>query len=524
MIGFAHPAWLLGLLLAPLIWYLHRSGPLLQRVPVASLDLWRDATATASRLGRRPRPDPAWRRRAAIAVLLSLALASPGWRSATPRVTVWIDDSLSMRIADASGSRLQQTVALAKRALDDAGAQDVIARRLSEPARQFDGLGNDALSALPADAQRAEPRLPPPESLDRSRTHWLVTDGADAAVNAWAATAPIARILQTQAATRNVGITRMSARLQPSDASTVAVQVRMLNGGSERESRTLELLAGSSRLEARRVELDAGRATTLEFVLNAAPATPLDARLLPGDALTDDDTLQIDLAELAPLPVSIDDGCPPPVARAVRAHPALQLSHGDAVQLVIDCGGLTGARGAARIVLHPGAPTALDASRFFWSQAAADLQRQLADHLPAAARGRLGSLRPDDIVLLTTGTTPLIVSRMGSPRTVESVLDIEAAGFASGPGLPLLVAALADAALSEPLLGRTVSADRGDDSSRVVPLAVTASPVHVAAAPAVASLTILPLLLLALALLAWDTAALARQLARSRAALRGSTP
>jgi hypothetical protein len=100
------------------------------------------------------------------------------------------------------------------------------------------------------------------------------------------------------------------------------------------------------------------------------------------------------------------------------------------------------------------------------------------------------------------------------------VLDIEAPGFATGPGLPLLVAALADVALGEPLLGRTASADRGDDSSRVVPLAVTAPLAQIAPAPVVAPLTILPLLLLALALLAWDTAALARQLARSRAMLR----
>jgi hypothetical protein len=302
------------------------------------------------------------------------------------------------------------------------------------------------------------------------------------------------------------------------------VQVRVLNGGFERESRTLELLAGTSRPEARRVELDAGRATTIEFVLNAAPATPLDARLLPGDALADDDTLRIDLAPLAPLPVTVDDGCPAPVARAVRAHPALLASRAEPAQLVIDCGGRPGAGGAARVVLHPGAPSALDASRFFWSQAAAELQRQLADHLPAATRGRLESPRPGDVVLLTTGTTPLIVSRMGSPRIVESVLDIEAPGFASGPGLPLLVAALADAALGEPLLGRTARTDRGDDSSRVVPLAVTASPAHVAAAPAVAPLAILPLLLLALALLVWDTAALVGQLARSRAVLREPTP
>ena len=77
VISFATPAWLLGLLLVPVIWYLHRSGPVLRIHPVESLDPWRDSSASANRAGERRRPDPAWIRRAAIAALLSLALAGP---------------------------------------------------------------------------------------------------------------------------------------------------------------------------------------------------------------------------------------------------------------------------------------------------------------------------------------------------------------------------------------------------------------------------------------------------------------
>jgi hypothetical protein len=36
LLSFATPLWLLGVLLVPLIWWLHRSGPRLRGVPVSS--------------------------------------------------------------------------------------------------------------------------------------------------------------------------------------------------------------------------------------------------------------------------------------------------------------------------------------------------------------------------------------------------------------------------------------------------------------------------------------------------------
>ena len=115
--NFATPAWLFGLLLVPVIWYLHRTGPILRRHPVASLDPWRDARLEAMQAGQRRRADPAWIRRAVIAALLSLALAGPTLPRGGERVTLWVDDSLSMQTVQSGRTRLERGLDLAATAL-----------------------------------------------------------------------------------------------------------------------------------------------------------------------------------------------------------------------------------------------------------------------------------------------------------------------------------------------------------------------------------------------------------------------
>lgn len=513
MIGFGQPAWLLGLLLAPLLWYLHRSGPVLRRVAVPSLELWREAAVSATQAGPQRRPDPAWRRRAMIAVLLSLALAGPQWTASAPSVTVWLDDSLSMRTAEPGGSRLQQGIALAQAALRETSARDVVVRRLSDPTSARNRFDPDQAAASRDDADAREPRLPPPQALDPSRVHWLVTDGADAAVNSWAAVAPIGRRLQVGRPADNTGITRISARAQLDNPAALAVQVRVLNGGSERATRTLHLLAGGQRLASRAIELEAGAAATFDFE-TAAAGTTVTAKLAPGDALRDDDALTLDASALAPLAVQVDVRCPEPVGRAVQAHPALRISDGGAVSVAIDCSDVPADTGTPRVVLASGATSAFDATQLLWSGSASSLRRRLAGHMPARARGSRAAPGDRDVVLLASGSTPLLFLRRGPPRVVEAALDLDAPGFAAGPGLPLLIAALADLALDTSLLGRTVNVDRGDEASRVMPLDAAPLPVRTEPRDDAAPPDLLPLLLLALALLAWDLWALVRRVVR----------
>lgn len=520
MIGFAAPAWLLGLLLVPFIWYLHRSGPTLRRVPIASLELWRESPAFAARAGRRRRPDPAWRRRAAIAALLSLALAGPQWQRVTPQITVWLDDSLSMRANDAAGSRLQQGIALAQAAAREVSAREVVVRRLSDPARSFPTLDLALAQRLSESSSSSEPRLPPAAALAPDRVHWLVTDGADAAVNAWAAEVPIARVLQVTGAARNVGITRLTARPQPAGGSSIAIQLRVTNGGDSRESRTVELRGDATQIGSRGIELDPGASLTLDFD-TALAASTITAQLTPTDALADDDVLRVDAAAIAPLRAALLGDCPESIARAVRAHPALELTREMKADLAFECSDASAEQAVPRVRLRTGLPVAIDPDELTWSTGAAALREQLADQLPVRARGSLAVSGSDDQVLLAAGKAPLLVVRGGSPRVVETVLDVTAPGFDSGPGLPLLVNGLADIALETQLLGRVAVADRGNEASRVAP---QPEPIVVAGSgsdAAVRSPSVTPLLLLVLMLLAWDVLLAARRLWRERAPAPG---
>jgi hypothetical protein len=329
-------------------------------------------------------------------------------------------------------------------------------------------------------------------------------------------------VLQVDGSVRNAGITRLSVRPQPADPGVLAIQVQVLNGGDTREARTVELRAGARPLGVRTIEIDAGAATTLDF---AVPATGsrIGAHLMPGDALPDDDSLEVDPAALAPVSAAVDPNCPDSVGRAVRVHPGLHVADGDPAQLLFDCGGVSAADGSApRVRLARGAPKGIDGAELLWSPAADALRRRIEGRLPTSARGALEPPRAADVVLLAAGASPLIVMRGGAPRVVDCALDFDAAVVVAGPGSPLLLAGLAEIALDAPLLGRIASAGRGNDASRVVPLATVAVERPTVTAVGATRINLLPLLLLVLALLAFDVVTQARRITRDLAASRSS--
>ena len=270
--SFSTPAWLFGLLLVPVIWYLHRTGPILRRHPVASLDLWRDARLEAMQAGDRRRADPAWIRRAIIAASLSLALAGPTLPRGGERVTLWVDDSLSMQTRQSGRTRLERGLDLAATALRASGVHDVETRVLSSPMRVGAGLGPSDRGTITSQAGRHEPRLPDPAQIDRSRSHWLLTDGADASVNAWLAAAPVARVFQVADDSRNVGIARLSARPQPADATALAIQVQLTNAGDRAESRRVVVTTDAGVIGERDVSIEPGSTATIPFDCPGASA------------------------------------------------------------------------------------------------------------------------------------------------------------------------------------------------------------------------------------------------------------
>jgi len=150
LLSVATPAWLLGLLLVPAIRWLHRGGPQRRAVPVASLALWRRAETTGPAAGARRPPDPAWRRRALLAALLSLALA--GLQSAAPleRITLWVDDSLSMLTREDGGTRLERGLATVAEAAATQPGVAIEVRALGNPWTAHAGPSAGSLSTRAA--------------------------------------------------------------------------------------------------------------------------------------------------------------------------------------------------------------------------------------------------------------------------------------------------------------------------------------------------------------------------------------
>jgi hypothetical protein len=116
---------------------------------------------------------------------------------------------------------------------------------------------------------------------------------------------------------------------------------------------------------------------------------------------------------------------------------------------------------------------------------------------------------------MEAGGRPLLTLKPGPPRIVECLVDFAAPEFETAKGAPLLLGYLADTALDETLLDRLARSGRGDDASRVLPLEKLSAPGRpVVAADDERSPVLLPLLLLALVVLAWDAIGTVRRLRR----------
>jgi hypothetical protein len=512
LLSLSTPLWLLGLLLLPAIRWLHRGGPHRPERPVSRLALWRGSDASRPAPGSRRPPDPAWRRRALLAALLLIALAGPRWPEPRVRVTLWVDDSLSMLTRETSATRIAEGLARARALLDALERPEVEVRTLADPWRGLGALNDATAAAVIAGAGRVEPSPPPAALLRRDRQQWLLTDGADATLFAWPGDRHPDRVVQIGGVTRNVGLERLSARRRGDDPATFALLLKVTNGGTADEDRAIVFSAGDVEVARRSVHLAAGASRLVAVSMPASTAAR--AKLLPGDALAADDEISLDLAPLRRIRVAVDPGCPKALAAAVAAHPALDLAPAGAgeVEAMLDCGAdeVPKALPTIRVVADRGGSRPGGALR--WSSDVAEARRidldterlQVAAHLQAA---------PADSVLLAIGDEPVVVKRAGAGPRLETSLDFAAIAAARGSELPLLASWLLETVLDRSLLDAIAVVDRGPRATRVAALPVAAS--STTATPARDSRT--PIdetwLVLAAALLAllWELAALARQ-------------
>ncbi len=518
MLSFATPLWLAGLALLPAIRWLHRGGPHRREVPVSRLALWRDAEASRPAAGERRPPDRAWRRRALLAAILLIALSGPQLSDPRVRVTLWIDDSLSMLTREAQTTRLVEGLSRVRALLDGLPPVEVEVRTLADPWRGLGALNDATVATVLAGAGRTEPAPPPVALLRRDSQQWLLTDGADATLLAWSDGRRPDRVVQAGAVTRNVGLERLSARRHADDPATFDLLLQVTNGGTAEEDRAVVFTAGAVEVARASVSrLRVGESRRLEIAIPAAAT--VRAALQPADALPDDDQIELDLAPLRRRRVAVEASCPKALVAAVGAHPALAFAgpaNADA-EATLDCGASGAPAGVPTIRVLADRAASRPPGTLQWSSAVPQSRRiELdADRLQLAAHLQAG---PNDAVLLAIGEAPVVVRRAGEARRLETSFDVAAMAAGRGPELPLLVNWLFETVLDRSLLDEIAVVDRGPRAALVAPLRIVAPPpVSAAAAPGSASDQARLVLLIALLVFLWELVALVRQGLRLRA-------
>ena len=512
MLTFVTPVWLFGVLLLPVIRWLHRCGRQRRAVPVSRLDLWRRAAASSPAAGERRPPDPAWRRRALLTALLVVALAEPQLPEQRTDITLWIDDSLSMLTREEQGTRLAEGLAQVRSLLAEVPRADVEVRTLGDPWHSLGALSEATIAAIVAGVGRKEPAVPPGALLRRDSLHWLVTDGAHGALSEWPGDSRPDRIIQVGSTTRNVGLERLSARRNLNDPEQYDVLLKVANGGTAPETRVVVLATDAGEIARSTLRLGPGGFTLVNAVIPAS--ANVRATLQPGDALAEDDAIVLDLDPLHRRRVATDAKCPTVLRAAVAAHPALALAEEDAtdVDAMLDCGTRGAASSVATIrVLANRAPMRPHGS-LQWSSSVPESRRIRLDTEQLQVAARLET-RPEDAVLLAVGDEPLIVSRPGASKLLETSLDFGLAEAMRGPEVPLLVNLMFERLLGSPLLDAIAIVDRGAGSAKVAP-SERAGAKAVAQVPSDSrSLRdwAQPFLVAALLVLLWELVALARQ-------------
>jgi hypothetical protein len=520
--------WLLGLLGLPWIRWLHRGGRPRQAVPVPHLGLWQGAAARLPAAAARQPPDPAWRRRALLAALLLLALAEPQWAGRQAAVTLWIDDSLSLCTREPQGTRLALGLAQAREVLAREGWDDVAWRTLGNPWQVLDA----AATGLPTTCTlTSEPGPPPAALLDESRAHWLLTDGADAALLAWPAGRRPDRVLQVGSAVDNVGLQRMAARRQPADAGRYDLQLAVVNTGSSAQTRELRVsVAGGAEPLRQTLVLPPGSTRQITLALPAASA--VEARLQPADVLAEDDQFVLDLAPLRRQRIAVDPACPAALAAAVLSHPALQAVPHTAADpdAALVCSAAAPPPVVPSLRVRSGGAPQDAPGPGLWAASLAPALRidptgppwTLAAPLPVGA---------GDEVLLALGPAAALVRRAGTPLQIDTALALVSAAGRGHPDLPLLLDLMLGQLLGGPLLERMAVADRGVRASQVLPVADLAAVAAAASSPSPAVAparpsqpAVAPLLGLAAAVCLWELAALLRQAQRLRGGAGRATP
>jgi hypothetical protein len=487
MLSLAAPLWLLGWLSLPLIRWLHRFSVGDKTVMVSALFLWPPPSLAAA-TGRKPAtPDPRWRLRALIVALLMLVLAGPTLEKTGQRtIDVWVDDSLSMQTVENGQRRLQTAFDQLDGALLKTGATRVQLHSLLNPAVQIawradtihHGRERWPDSVLSAGAR---PRPPIASLMNRDHEHWLITDGADSALDAWADTAPLSRILQSGEAGDNAAVTLLSARPDLEEDGAAQVLLTVHNLGAKASTRTLSVYVGDALRyrESLRIPPHSGR--DIRFRLPISDAVPsLRATLTPADALAADDTLNLSTSGLSPLSVVMDGDCPAPFKTAMESHPRIRINETPRARhdMRVVCNNASGREVAGPTLrIHPQHSPQPVSQSPSWSAAEQPMDWPLLQPEWLYADANV-PLPGQSKLLFGTAENPLITASETTPRVIDVFLDLAKPILVHQPEYLALIDGLITSTVGRPLLDESYSAERSVAESRIAPQPLATALTH----------------------------------------------
>jgi len=389
---------------------------------------------------------------------------------------VWVDDSLSMQTVEHGKTRLQTAFEDLDRALSEPGVADIRLHSLRNPAvqvmwRRDEDTNSRESWPTPTDSHSSPLHPPIVALMNRDHEHWLISDGADANVNAWAEKAPLRRILQTGTTGDNVALTLLSTRpTMDGDTSHGLTTVRNLGGNLE--TRTLSVYSGDKLQFQKSLQLPPHSRSNIHFELSSPDVKHhLRAILTPADALAEDDALSLENYASSPASVSVAADCPTPLKIALGTHPRIlvaisQQAHTDMHVVCNDARGSDGGKPTLRIhVQRAPKPVrfppvwAKDKLQIDWPL----LQPQWLYSDPTPRRR--GANKP----LFGTDENPLITVSIEKPRVIDVYFDIAQPLLVRQPEYAVLIDGLLSVALERSLFDETFSAERPVAESYIAP-------------------------------------------------------
>jgi len=530
VVDVVQPGWVIvGAAAAVVIWWLHRFHHQGDDRLVSAAFLWREQDSPSPR-GHQLRPaDRRWWLRALAALLLALALSRPLWPGGSERTAdVWIDDSLSFATTGQGTPRAARAADILASALVDAGITSARVRSLATPGRSLDlaladvaGARESLLAWIRPEERPAQP--PISAEMDSETEHWLVTDGADGSLAAWAATAPLARVVTVGTETENVAITRLAVRRALGSAAAQGL-VEVVNTGRAPARRTVEVHAGQSLVHRAMTELAPGDRRIVAFALPAGQTPFIRAAFTRTDALAADDTLELDAGAVQLATVALDTGCSPDLSAALRVHPGVTLVTASApsIDVRVLCGATEPVGVREPVLWFVSAPGVVPVSGTpAWSPIAGSLANLGLD----AAWMRVHTAAIPDtgfVPVLASGEDVLVAVRQAPTRRVAVRIDPAAGTLAGRPEFAALIAGLLDLTAGRALLDEPAIASRPAEVSVIAPTSIDGGKPTGAPESKRTGISLAPIFLAgALMVLLWDTLSRRRRAGGSTAARVG---